>query len=254
MPPENRNVSPSPAPALAVSAPRLLPESAPVVPPSGWYGPAKRAFDVVVALALLVLLAPALLVACSLVKLTSRGPVFYTQVRVGKGGRPFVIYKVRSMYHDCERRTGPQWSQKGDPRVMPVGRFLRRTHLDELPQLWNVLKGDMSLIGPRPERPEFVPQLEAALPRYRERLLVLPGVTGLAQVHLGPDTDLASVERKLAFDLYYVKTLGVWADARLLAATALHVVRPYAFQRLFFRLCPRRCAEAVTRPRGPPAH
>src|SRR2546430_16512705 len=100
-----------------------------------------------------------------------------------------------------------------------VGRFLRRTHLDELPQLWNVLRGDMRLIGPRPERPEFVPKLEQAIPRYRERLLVLPGVTGLAQVHLPPDTDLASVRRKLAFDLYYIKTIGSVSAVKIFVST-----------------------------------
>jgi lipopolysaccharide/colanic/teichoic acid biosynthesis glycosyltransferase len=111
--------------------------------------------------------------------------------------------------------------------------------------LWNILKGDMSLVGPRPERPEFVPQLEAAIPRYRERLLVLPGVTGLAQVHLGPDTDLASVERKLAFDLYYVKNLGFWMDLRVVLATVVHVVKPFVANRWFFRLTPQTCAQAL---------
>src|SRR5581483_4669050 len=137
---------------------------------------------------------------------------------------------------NCERISGVRWSQRGDPRVMPIGRLLRRLHVDELPQLWNILKGDMSLIGPRPERPEFVPQLEEAIPRYRERLLVLPGVTGLAQIHLGPDTDLASVERKLAFDLYYVQKLGFWTDLRILLATVVHVFQPFVAEKWFFRL------------------
>src|SRR5260370_36328102 len=151
------------------------------------------------------------------------------------------------MYHECEKFSGAQWCRPGDMRVMPVGWSLRRTHLDELPQLLNVLKGDMSLVGPRPERPEFVPQLEAAIPRYQERLLVLPGVTGLAQVHLGPDTDLASVERKLAYDLYYLKNLGLWADLRILIATVFHVFRPFVVSRWIFPLSPRTAAEAVSR-------
>jgi lipopolysaccharide/colanic/teichoic acid biosynthesis glycosyltransferase len=219
--------------------------------PRGWYACAKRALDFALALALLVLSAPLLFVAGLLVKLTSRGPVFYSQVRVGRGGRPFTIYKVRTMRHDCERLSGARWCRPGDPRIFLVGRLLRRTHLDELPQLWNVLRGDMSLVGPRPERPEFVPQLELAVPRYRERLAVLPGVTGLAQVHLPPDTDLASVRRKLAFDLYYIRTLGLWGDLRVLLATAVHVFVPYLASRWLFRLTERDCAQAVTPPEAP---
>src|SRR5205814_291249 len=115
-----------------------------------------------------------------LVRITSRGPAFYTQTRLGLRGRTFTIYKLRSMYEYCENHSGPLWSSKDDPRVTPLGRFIRRTHIDELPQLWNILRGDMSLIGPRPERPEFLPKLETIVPRYRERLRVRPGVTGLA--------------------------------------------------------------------------
>src|SRR5439155_12868491 len=120
------------------------------------------------------------LLSMLLVKLTSRGPALYTQTRLGRNGRPFTIYKLRTMQHRCESLTGARWSTPGDPRITPVGRFLRKTHLDELPQLWNVLRGDMALVGPRPERPEFVPQLEQAVPHYRDRLLVRPGVSGLA--------------------------------------------------------------------------
>jgi lipopolysaccharide/colanic/teichoic acid biosynthesis glycosyltransferase len=225
--------------------PARVGKGAPVPVPARGYLRVKRMLDVVLAALLLVLAAPFILVAGLLVKLTSRGPVFYSQTRVGRGGRPFTIYKIRSMYHECERASGARWSRPGDPRVMPVGQFLRRTHLDELPQLWNILRGDMSLIGPRPERPEFVPQLEQAIPRYRERLLVLPGVTGLAQVHLPPDTDLASVRRKLAFDLYYIKNIGFWGDLRLLLATAVHVFVPYVAARWFFRLNERTCVEAA---------
>jgi lipopolysaccharide/colanic/teichoic acid biosynthesis glycosyltransferase len=207
--------------------------------PDTWYLPVKRALDVVGALLLLPLAAPLLLLAALLVKLTSRGPVFYAQTRVGRWGQPFTLYKVRSMCADCERTSGARWSGPGDPRIMPVGRFLRRTHLDELPQLWNVLRGEMSLIGPRPERPEFVPQLEQSIPRYRERVRVLPGVTGLAQLHLPPDTDLTSVHRKLVFDLHYIKHLGLWVDLRILLCTAVHAFVPYVAARWFFRLAPR---------------
>src|SRR5207248_4660391 len=141
--------------------------------------------------------------AMLLVKLTSPGPMLYTQTRLGRRGRPFTIYKIRTMLHDCESLTGPQWSTPGDTRITRVGRWLRRTHIDELPQLWNVLRGDMSLVGPRPERPEFIPELENAIPFYRDRLLVRPGITGLAQVQLPPDTDMDSVRRQLAHDIYY---------------------------------------------------
>jgi lipopolysaccharide/colanic/teichoic acid biosynthesis glycosyltransferase len=189
-----------------------------------WYDACKRAVDLAVAVPLLILTGPLVLLAAVLVKLTSRGPVLYTQTRLGLRGRPFTIYKIRTMHHDCERLTGARWACPGDPRIMPVGRFLRRTHLDELPQLWNVLRGDMSLVGPRPERPEFVPQLERAIPYYGDRLLVRPGVTGLAQVQLPPDTDLSSVRLKLAYDLYYVFRPSLWLDVRLLAGTALKVV------------------------------
>jgi lipopolysaccharide/colanic/teichoic acid biosynthesis glycosyltransferase len=191
---------------------------------SDLYPALKRSADVVLALLVAVAAAPLMLAVCALVKLTSRGPVIYTQVRVGRGRRPFAIYKVRTMDHDCERFSGPLWSTENDPRVTPLGRFLRRTHLDEVPQLWNILKGEMSLVGPRPERPEFVRQLERALPRYGERLDVLPGVTGLAQVNLPPDTDHDSVRRKLVYDLAYVENLGPWLDLRILAATGLFLL------------------------------
>jgi lipopolysaccharide/colanic/teichoic acid biosynthesis glycosyltransferase len=159
-----------------------------------------------------------------LVKLTSRGPAFYTQTRVGEDGRLFTIWKIRSMVHNCESLTGPRWSMPGDPRVTRIGAFLRASHLDELPQLLNVLRGEMSLIGPRPERPEFVPELERELPGYWQRLTVRPGVTGLAQVQLPPDSDLTSVRRKLAHDLYYIRHLGPWLDLRLLLCTAVHAL------------------------------
>jgi lipopolysaccharide/colanic/teichoic acid biosynthesis glycosyltransferase len=192
------------------------------------------------AVVLLVLTAPLLLFTAVLVKLTSRGPVLYSQVRLGLNGRPFTLFKVRTMAHQCESLTGIRWSTPGDPRVTPVGRFLRRAHLDELPQLWNVIRGEMSLVGPRPERPEFVPQLEQVIPRYRDRLLVRPGVTGLAQVQLPPDTDLASVAVKLAYDLYYVRRVGGWLDLRLLLGTALKIVSvPFVGLRALLRLPPR---------------
>lgn len=183
----------------------------------------KVAGEVVFALTLLVIMSPLLLLAMLLVKLTSCGPVLYSQTRVGRNGRPFAIYKIRTMRHRCEDTSGACWSQPGDARITPVGRWLRRTHLDELPQLWNVLRGEMSLVGPRPERPEFVPQLEKAIPLYERRLEVRPGLTGLAQVQQPPDTDMESVRIKLAYDLYYVNKIGPWLDLRIVLATALHL-------------------------------
>ncbi|MFO0811534.1 MAG: sugar transferase [Gemmataceae bacterium] len=178
-----------------------------------------------VAAAMFAVALPFIGIAILLVRLTSRGNAVFAQTRVGLDGREFTIYKLRSMYHDCEKKSGPRWSEKGDPRVTPVGRILRFTHLDELPQLWNVLRGDMSLIGPRPERPMFVAKLSNSLPRYLERLLVRPGITGLAQVQAPPDTgDLKSSQCKLMYDLYYIQAVGPWLDLRILASTALKMV------------------------------
>jgi lipopolysaccharide/colanic/teichoic acid biosynthesis glycosyltransferase len=185
------------------------------------YPPVKRAADIVLVLVLGLVALPLLLILIVLVKLTSGGPALYSQVRVGQNRRRFMIYKVRTMSHDCERLSGPKWSTSDDPRVTAVGRVLRRTHLDELPQLWNILRGDMSLIGPRPERPEFVGELEKVLPRYARRLDVPPGLTGLAQVNLPPDVDQESVRRKLAFDLHYAERIGPWLDLRILLGTGL---------------------------------
>jgi len=199
-------------------------ETFPELPRLAWYDPCKAAAELLLAVVLSIVGAPIILLAALAVKLTSKGPILYSQTRLGKNGRPYTIYKLRSMLHNCEKQSGPCWSTAGDPRITRVGHFLRRSHLDELPQLWNVLRGDMGLVGPRPERPEFVPRLAEVFPLYRSRLLVRPGVTGLAQVLLPPDTDLASVRRKLAYDLYYVQKTNPWLDFRLLLATGLHVV------------------------------
>jgi lipopolysaccharide/colanic/teichoic acid biosynthesis glycosyltransferase len=141
---------------------------------------------------------------------------------VGRNGHSFTIYKIRTMVQDSEPN-GPRWCVPGDPRVTAVGRFLRWSHLDELPQLVNVLRGDMSLIGPRPERPEIVRQLEQVLPDYRRRLIMRPGVTGLAQVLNPPDSDLRSVRIKLSYDLHYIEHLGLDLDLRIALATVFHL-------------------------------
>jgi lipopolysaccharide/colanic/teichoic acid biosynthesis glycosyltransferase len=206
-------------------------------PRSNWYEPVKRVADFVLAFLLLTLTAPVVFLAGLVVKLTSRGPVFYSQVRLGRNGRRYILYKIRTMIHNCERLTGPRWATPDDPRVTPVGRFLRCSHLDELPQLWNVLRGEMSLVGPRPERPEIVGHLERAIPHYRDRLLVRPGLSGLSQVHLPPDNDLESVRRKLAHDLFYVRKRNFWLDLRIMLSTALFLIGiPFAVSRRLFRL------------------
>ena len=184
----------------------------------------KRVAELAISAALLLLSAPAILALMALVRITSRGPALYSQLRTGRDGRPFVIYKIRTMVQDSEHRTGPRWATANDPRVTPIGEFLRRSHLDELPQLWNILRGDMSLVGPRPERPEFVAQLERAFPRYRERLAVRPGLAGLAQSQLPPDSTIEGVGHKLALDLYYLQNLGPWLDLRILACTGLFLM------------------------------
>jgi lipopolysaccharide/colanic/teichoic acid biosynthesis glycosyltransferase len=223
-------------------------------PPRTLYAASKHALDFVLAAVLLILMTPVILLTALLVRLTSRGPAFYSQTRLGKDGKLFTLYKIRTMVHDCEKDSGVRWSTPGDPRITPLGRFLRRTHLDEFPQLWNVLRGDMSLVGPRPERPEFVPGLEATIPHYRDRLAVRPGVTGLAQVQLPPDTDLNSVRRKLAHDLYYIRHLGFWLDLRLVACTAAHMVGvPYRLLNRLFLLPARAVIEHVATPVPPAA-
>lgn len=207
------------------------------LPDSSWYLPCKVAADFILAVLLFILTLPLMILAMALVKLTSRGPFIYSQVRVGRDRRTFTIYKIRTMEHDCERLTGAIWSTRHDPRITPIGRFLRFTHLDELPQLWNILRGEMSLVGPRPERPEFVVQLERAIPCYGDRLLVRPGVTGLAQVQLPPDTDLNSVRRKLACDLYYVQRVSPGLDLRILLGTVSGLVGiPFAVPRTLLRI------------------
>jgi lipopolysaccharide/colanic/teichoic acid biosynthesis glycosyltransferase len=159
-----------------------------------------------------------------LVRLTSRGPGLHRQTRIGKDGRPFTMYKIRTMWQNVEQATGAVWAHRNDERVTPVGKMLRKLYLDEFPQLFNVLRGEMCLIGPRPERPEFVRVLTREIPGYTNRLAVPPGVTGLAQVNLPPDTDLQSVRHKLALDLEYIKNAGPLLDIRLFLCTCVRLL------------------------------
>ena len=173
---------------------------------------------------LLVLGLPIIIATILAVRITSPGPAIFKQTRVGRRGRSFVMYKIRTMRLDAEAATGPVWTQTNDPRVTWLGRWIRHLHLDEFPQLVNVIKGEMALIGPRPERPEFTQKLQAALPGYLDRLAVRPGITGLAQINLPPDTDLESVRRKLSLDLVYVREGSLSLDLRILACTCARLV------------------------------
>src|SRR6267154_1499777 len=186
----------------------------------------KRFVDFTLALLGLTLGFPILLLIGIVVALESRGPVLYSQERVGIRGRIFRMYKFRSMVVDAERDSGPVWATTGDPRVTRVGAILRRTHLDELPQLLNVLRGEMSLVGPRPERPAIVDSLAALVPGYHERCAVLPGITGLAQVRHGYDQSTQTVKRKLRYDRCYIRRYGCLAlDLKIMAATVALMIQ-----------------------------
>lgn len=219
----------------------------------------KRVLDIIVASGLLILCGPIMITAAILVKLTSPGNTIYSQVRIGlnlrkkkktdrrmstenlpqgaeerrgKGrdrrgsanyGRPFTMYKFRTMRNDAEKK-GAQFAQAGDPRVTTFGRFFRRTRIDELPQLWNVLKGDMSMVGPRPERPEFMENLSEQIPNYVNRLGLKPGITGMAQVVNGYDNELEGFKRKVAYDLLYLKNCCLINDLKILFRTVRVVI------------------------------
>ena len=190
----------------------------------GLYPAAKRLIDFCVALAVLVLLSPLFAVVATGVAVDTGLPVLFRQIRVGQFGRRFVICKFRTMVREAERG-GPAWAIQNDPRSTRTGRLLRRSRLDELPQLWNVLRGDMSLIGPRPERPEFTEQLVRELPLYRARSIVRPGITGWAQVQFPYAGSLESNLAKLEFDLYYVRHIGLLLDTQIAIRTIGVIVR-----------------------------
>lgn len=198
---------------------------------------ARRALNVVVGVVGIVVTFPLWIVIGVLVKLTSRGPIFHTQVRVGldnrntsagpedprrrhdMGGRPFTIYKFRTMHATAEKHSGPVWATKMDPRVTWVGRVLRQYRLDELPQLINVLKGEMNVVGPRPERPTIFAELREVIPDYKLRQRARPGITGLAQVRRQYDSCLEDVQLKVEFDLQYVRQQSIWQDLKIMLET-----------------------------------
>jgi sugar transferase (PEP-CTERM system associated) len=179
----------------------------------------KRGFDITVALIGLILSAPLSLLTALAIRLTSRGPVIFQQQRVGQGGREFTLYKFRSMRVDAEACGTPQWAAKEDPRVTRVGRFIRATRLDEIPQMWNVLQGRMSFVGPRPERPYFVAQLRKKIPYYDQRHALKPGITGWAQVRFRYGSDETDATEKLRHDMFYVKYHSILFDLRILLET-----------------------------------
>jgi len=181
----------------------------------------KRLLDLALTVPALVLLSPLLALIAAAVKMDSPGPVLYRQERIGLGGRPFGMLKFRSMRADAEKHTGPVWAKAGDPRRTRTGAFLRRTSLDELPQLLNVLRGEMSLVGPRPERPHFVREFAKRVPRYMERHAVLPGLTGWSQANgLRGDTP---VEERVKYDLFYIENWSFWLDLRIMFRTGMEV-------------------------------
>jgi Undecaprenyl-phosphate glucose phosphotransferase len=189
------------------------------VPLQGFNTIVKRAIDIVISSVALVILGLPLGVIAALVKLTSRGPVFYRQERMGLDGHSFMIYKFRSMYDDAEADTGPVFAREDDPRRTPLGRMLRRSNIDELPQFWNVLRGDMSIVGPRPERPLFVAQFKAKIPQYMLRHKVKAGITGWAQVNGWRGN--TSIEKRIEYDLYYIENWSVKLDLKIMWLTLL---------------------------------
>jgi len=179
----------------------------------------KRLIDLFISAFSLVILFPLIMMIAVLIKLESRGPIFFKQERVGENGRVFVLYKFRSMQDDAEKETGPVWAEDMDDRMTRIGSFVRKTRIDEIPQLFNVLKGDMSIVGPRPERPFFVEQLAKKIPFYVKRHSVKPGVTGWAQVRYSYGASLEDAKEKLQYDLFYIKHMSFWLDMGVIADT-----------------------------------
>jgi len=190
-----------------------------------FFDTAKEVVDVVLGFIALVLSLPLFGVCALIIKVSGRGPVFYKQARVGRAGRPFQMYKLRTMHHDAESEIGPVWAEDNDPRVMPACRWMRRSHVDELPQLINVIKGEMSLVGPRPERPEIVVKLEKVCPEFNKRHMVRPGITGLAQLRNGYEASVEGARRKLQADLEYIKRRNWSTEIRILASTLTKFVK-----------------------------
>lgn len=184
-----------------------------------WERKVKRLMDVTISFIILAAFSPVWLIVALAIKTDSRGPVLYKQQRVGKDGKEFTIYKFRSMVQDAESLSGPKWAEKADARITRVGNLIRRARIDEAPQFYNVLTGNMSLIGPRPERPFFVDQLKKQIPFYSRRLKVKPGITGWAQIKGGYDTSIENVKQKLQYDLFYLENMSLRMDLKILLNT-----------------------------------
>ncbi len=189
------------------------------VPLQGFNSVVKRTIDIAISASALLVLAIPLAIVAALVKLTSKGPVFYRQERMGLDGKSFTIVKFRSMFDDAERQTGPVWAVRGDPRVTPLGRLMRHSNVDELPQLWNVLTGEMSIVGPRPERPHFVEQFKHKIPQYMLRHKVKAGLTGWAQVNGWRGN--TPLEKRIEYDLYYIENWSVRLDFKIIWLTVV---------------------------------
>lgn len=195
--------------------PELMPE---------WEKKLKRLMDIILSLILLIITAPITLLAAVVIKIDSKGPVFYKQERMGLNGKIFKIIKFRTMIHDAEKNTGPVWSSKDDPRITKIGGFIRKVRIDEIPQSYNVLMGDMSFVGPRPERPYFVEKLSKEIPLYKRRLKVRPGLTGWAQVKHKYDETIDDVKMKLRYDLFYIENMSLRMDLKIIFRTIFVVL------------------------------
>ncbi|MGD8307484.1 MAG: sugar transferase [Ignavibacteria bacterium] len=195
--------------------PELMPE---------WEKKLKRIMDIIISFIILVISIPVMIISMIAIKLDSEGPVFFKQKRSGVDGKEFTIIKFRSMFKDAEKHTGPIWSSKGDVRVTRIGRIIRILRIDEIPQMWNVLKGEMSLVGPRPERPFFVEKLSKEIPYYKRRLKVRPGITGWAQVKHKYDETVEDVKIKLRYDLFYIENMSLRMDFKIIMRTIFVVL------------------------------
>lgn len=192
-------------------------------PMPAWEKFFKRLFDIIISTIVLIVTIPLFIIIALIIKMTSKGPAIFKQERVGLFGKPFLIYKFRTMFNDAEAKSGPVWAKDDDPRVTPFGRWLRKMRLDELPQLGNVLRGDMSLVGPRPERSFFVDQFKKQIPLYSRRLRVRPGITGWAQVKWKYDESMEDVIEKTKYDLFYVENMSLKMDFKILFNTLFTV-------------------------------
>ncbi len=184
----------------------------------------KRVLDIVISVVMIVLLLPLSLLLAIIIKLESKGPVLFSQERVGEKKKPYRIYKFRSMVDRAESQSGPKWAEDDDPRITRVGKFFRKWRLDEIPQLWNVLKGDMSFVGPRPERDFFIKELEKEIPYYGKRFTVKPGLTGWAQVSYGYGSSVEDAVEKLNYEMFYIKNMSIILDLVIILRTVKTVL------------------------------